>query len=241
MAARTGQTPTGSRLWLLVAVILATVLAAIPVNIGWAQDADAQSADPEQTDTTGAPGQSRPVPTTRITVPNAAEQVPSTEQTGVTGDLPPISQSIEDLPPAVQRMREAIMDAALTGDVERMRVPIQMGEFPPAMALHEGEDIIDHLRAQSGDEEGREILAIILEVLEAGYAHIEPGTDREIYLWPYFAGIPFSVLDPIQEVELYRIITPHDRAEMENHTGQYTFFRIGISPDGTWQYLLAGD
>ncbi|MEM8878833.1 MAG: hypothetical protein AAGD23_13325 [Pseudomonadota bacterium] len=185
--------------------------------------------------------QGRSVPTTTITVPDQSDQAAPVRDATVPNDLPEVSKSIEDLPQPVQRMREAIMDAALTGNVERMRVAIQMGELPPAMALHEGEDAIDHLRAISGDEEGREILAIILEILEAGYAHMEPGTEREIFLWPYFAGLPFAALDPIQEVELYRIITPHDRAEMESHTGQYTFFRIGISKDGTWQYLLTGD
>lgn len=185
--------------------------------------------------------QGRSVPTTTITVPDENDQAAPVQDSPVPSDLPEVSKSIEDLPPSVQRMRQAIIDAALTGNVERMRVPIQMGEFPPAMALHEGEDVIDHLRAMSGDEDGLEILAILLEILEAGYAHMEPGTDREIYLWPYFAGLPFAALDPIQQVELYRIITPHDRAEMEAHTGQYTFFRIGISADGTWQYLLTGD
>jgi hypothetical protein len=229
---------------LLAAVILPLFLAGPTLSqdnvTDSVTDGEAEDTNIERTET--QTGQSRPVPTTRITVPEQTEQTPASNiRSPELDDLPEISQSIGDLPPAVQRMREAIMDAALTGDVERMRVPIQMGEFPPAMALHEGEDIIDHLRAQSGDEDGREILAILLEVLEAGYAHMEPGTDREIYLWPYFAGIPFSALDPVQEVELYRIITPHDRAEMESHTGQYTFFRIGISPDGTWQFLLAGD
>ena len=185
--------------------------------------------------------QGRSVPTTTITVPEAEAAPEAQSSAPIPDNLPEVSKSISDLPDAVQRMREAILDAALTGDVERMRVPIQMGEFPPAMALHEGEDVIDHLRAMSGDEEGREILAILLEILDAGYAHMEPGTDREIFLWPYFAGLPFAALDPMQEVDLYRIITPGDRAEMESHTGQYTFFRIGISPDGTWQYLLTGD
>ena len=204
--------------------------------------AAAQHASPaaaSETPDEAVPGRS--VPTTTITIPDQDEQAAPVQDVAIAGDLPEVSKSIEDLPAAVQRMREAIIDAALTGDVERMRAPIQMGELPPAMALHEGEDVIDHLRAISGDEDGREILAIILEILEAGYAHMEPGTDREIYLWPYFAGLPFAALDPIQEVELYRIITPHDRAEMEAHTGQYTFFRIGISKDGTWQYLLTGD
>ena len=127
------------------------------------------------------------------------------------------------------------------GDIERMRVPIEQNELPPAMGQEADTDLVSYLRNLSGDEAGREILAIILELLDAGYAHVEPGTSREVYVWPYFAALPFDRLTPQQEVDLFRIITPADRDDMAAHAGQYTFFRLGIGPDGTWYFLLAGD
>ncbi|MCB1478610.1 MAG: hypothetical protein R3D43_06360 [Tepidamorphaceae bacterium] len=158
-----------------------------------------------------------------------------------TGELPAVSKDISALPEPVQRMRQEILDAARSGDITRMQVPIDQNELPPAMGQEQETDLIAYLRSLSGDEEGREILAIIIELLEAGYAHVEPGSDREAYVWPYFAALPFDKMTPQQEVDLYQIITPADRADMAAHAGQYTFFRLGIGPDGTWYFLLAGD
>ena len=156
-------------------------------------------------------------------------------------DLPEVSKDISALPQPVQRMREAILEAARSGDISAMQVPINQNELPPAMGQEDETDLVGYLRGLSGDDEGREILAIIIELLEAGYAHVEPGSDREAYVWPYFAALPFDRLSPQQEVDLYQIITPADRADMAAHAGQYTFFRLGIGPDGTWYFLLAGD
>lgn len=155
--------------------------------------------------------------------------------------LPKVSRDIAALPESVQRMRAAIIEAAQSGDIERLRVPIEQNELPPAMGQENETDLIGYLRSLSGDEAGREILAIIIELLEAGYAHVEPGTTREAYVWPYFAALPFDRLTPAQEVDLFKIITPADRDDMAAHAGQYTFFRLGIGPDGTWYFLLAGD
>lgn len=123
-------------------------------------------------------------------------------------DLPPVSKDISALPEPVQRMREEILAAARTGDIGKLIVPIDQNELPPAMGQDGETDLIGYLKSLSGDENGREILAIIIEILESGYAHIEPGTDREAYVWPYFAAIPFSALTPEQEVDLFKIVTP---------------------------------
>ena len=168
-----------------------------------------------------------------------------TDQPGLPGlgdtALPEVSKDIDALPGLVQRTREAIMEAAQSGDIGRMLPVIEQSEFPPAMGQEQETDLIAYMRGLSGDAEGREILAILLEILEAGYAHVEPGTSREAYVWPYFAAIPFAALTPEQEVDLFRIITPMDKEDMAGHAGQYTFFRLGIGPDGTWYFLLSGD
>ncbi len=155
--------------------------------------------------------------------------------------LPTVSKNIAALPEAVRRTRTAIIEAAQSGNIDAMLPVIEQSEFPPAMGQDQETDLIAHLRSLSGDPDGREILAILLEVLDAGYAHVEPGTSREAYVWPYFAAIPFAELTPEQEVDLFRIITPADKEDMAGHAGQYTFFRLGIGPDGTWYFLLSGD
>ncbi|MCC0017248.1 MAG: hypothetical protein H6878_13360 [Rhodobiaceae bacterium] len=172
---------------------------------------------------------------------NSGAQPDTTPTLQDAAALPKVSKDVSALPEAVQRMRAAIVEAAQSGDIERMRVPIEQNELPPAMGQEADTDLVSYLRNLSGDEAGREILAIILELLDAGYAHVEPGTSREVYVWPYFAALPFDRLTPQQEVDLFRIITPADRDDMAAHAGQYTFFRLGIGPDGTWYFLLAGD
>ncbi|MFN0262682.1 hypothetical protein ACKTEK_02275 [Tepidamorphus sp. 3E244] len=157
------------------------------------------------------------------------------------GNLPEVSKDISKLPEAVQRMRAEILEAARSGDISRMQVPIDQSELPPAMGQNTETDIVGFLRSLAGDENGREILAIIVEILESGYAHVEPGTDREAYVWPYFAALPFDALTPEQEVDLFKVITAADRDDMASHAGQYTFYRLGIGPDGTWYFLLSGD
>jgi len=108
------------------------------------------------------------------------------------------------------------------------------------VAFDEVDDPVSYLRDLSGDDEGQEILAILLEVLEAGYAQIDVGTDAEIYVWPYFANIRLDTLTPQQRVELFTLVTAGDYEDMKAF-GAYNFFRLGISPDGVWQFFLAGD
>jgi hypothetical protein len=47
-------------------------------------------------------------------------------------------------------------------------------------------------------------------------------------------------LSSTQKVELFRFVTGADFKDMLDF-GAYNFYRLGISPDGTWQYFVAGD
>ena len=60
---------------------------------------------------------------------------------------------------------------------------------PPAVAFGDPGDPIEYLKALAADAEGREILAILLEVLESGFVHVGEGTDDDYFVWPYFARI----------------------------------------------------
>lgn len=148
--------------------------------------------------------------------------------------LPAIERDVSKLPVPVRRLREQIIAAAETGDPEAFRAifdangPVEFGTDA------EDADPVAQLRALSGDPEGREILAVLIEVLEAGYVHVDAGTDEELYLWPYFARYPVDALTPPQLVELFKLVLAGDYEDMKAY-GFYTWFRVGISPDGTWQ------
>jgi hypothetical protein len=111
---------------------------------------------------------------------------------------------------------------------------------PPSVSIGDPGDPIDYLKALSSDAEGREILAILLEVLESGFVRSQPGTPDELYVWPYFAEYPLDALTPPQLVELFTLLTAADYEDMRSY-GSYTFFRVGIAPDGRWLFFLAGD
>ena len=194
---------------------------------------------------------SSPVPPQAIEPPAGhQEQAPSDDgepqrPAGQDGSeilpIPEIIYDLERLPEPVRRMRERIIEACKSGDPEALRPLLGGDASTTQLSLVEVEgDPIAFVRSLSGDEHGQEILAILLEVLEAGFVHLDPGTDQEIYAWPYFFSVPLDSLDPRQRVELFQIVTAGDYEDMKTY-GTYIFYRVGITPDGRWAFFLAGD
>jgi hypothetical protein len=215
-----------------------------------------QEPEPEESDRApglGLPGLGLEVPLSGKPVPKAPEVVddepgedgttpgpgPASPSDG-TAKLPQVNYGEEGLPRPVARLRAQILDAARTGDVERLRPVIEANEVPPTFSFAGTSDPIAHLKEASGDDHGREALAILIEVLEAGWILADPGTPQEMYVWPYFARYPFDKLTPEQMVELFKIITAGDYQDMQSY-GTYIFYRLGIGPDGTWHFFVAGD
>lgn len=157
------------------------------------------------------------------------------------GPPPVIVYGDEGLPKPVKDLRERLMAIAKTGDIEALRPYIQVGEEGTLLSFGETEgDPIQFLKSASGDGEGVEVLAIMLEVLEAGHVRNEPATDNEIFVWPYFTAVAVDKLTKPQKVELFELVTAGDYQEMLNF-GAYNFYRMGISPDGKLQFFVAGD
>lgn len=166
---------------------------------------------------------------------------PARSQAGLDGQRPVISYDIDALPAPVRRMRELIMEAARSGDLEALRPLIGSGPNTTQLALSEIDvDPIDYLRSISGDALGHETLAILLEVLEAGYVQLDAGLDTELFIWPYFFALPLEGLTPVQRVELFKLVTAGDYEDMLSF-GAYIFFRVGITPQGQWLFFVAGD
>ena len=155
--------------------------------------------------------------------------------------LPEIQYDVQKLPEPVQRMRQLLIDAAKTGDIEKLRPLLGTGDSATQLSLADiNDDPIAFLKSQSGDSDGEEILAIMEEVLSAGYVHLDAGTPEELYVWPYFFAIPLDKLTPPQKVEIYKIVTASDFEEMQSF-GNYIFYRLGISPDGNFAFFVAGE
>jgi hypothetical protein len=151
-----------------------------------------------------------------------------------------ISNDLSQLPPAVARTRERILAAARSGDLQKLVAVMQTSDPMPVFSFTEDKDPIAFWKANYPDSEGIEVLSILTTILETGFVRVDQGTPQEAYLWPYFARMPLDALTPEQKVELFRIVTGGDYKDMVDF-GAYSFYRLGIAPDGGWQFFVSGD
>ncbi len=145
-------------------------------------------------------------------------------------------QALPPLPQPVQEMRDAILTAVRSGDIEDLRVALEWNELKPHVADEPVDDPIAYWKEISGDGEGREILAVLAEVLDCGPAALPIGKDIEnnlVYVWPALAETDLSKLTPQQEVALYRLVDPAEAKAMRE-TRRWQWWRLAIGADGTW-------
>jgi hypothetical protein len=187
--------------------------------------------------TQDAPGKP---PSITTQTPTTAVTPPDSDDNAASQAIPQVSYGDADLPPPVKELRQKLLAAIKTGELESLRPIITANGVTPELSGGDSDDPIATLKLLAGDPKGREILAIMEDVLEAGYVHVDVGTPQEAYVWPYFARFPLDKLSGPQMVELFRLITAGDFQEMQDK-GVYSFFRLGIGPDGKWQFFEDGD
>ncbi|WP_438749319.1 hypothetical protein [Pararhizobium sp. O133] len=175
-----------------------------------------------------------PMPDPLVNKPatDAKEDVTPAEPVEVLSD-------VSKIPQAAARMRELIVEAAASGDIERLRPLLGKGQTQTQVGDADA-DPVETLKGLSGDQEGIEIMAILLDVLSTGFVLVDKGTPDEMYVWPYFTEKPLASLTPPEKVDLFRLVTAGDFAEMEEG-GNYNFYRVGITPTGEWKFFVAGD
>jgi hypothetical protein len=154
--------------------------------------------------------------------------------------LPEVISDLARLPERVRQTRARILDAARSGDLTRVATIMQSNEMMPVFSFGGEKDPVAFWKSSYPDSDGVEALAILIELLEMPFVHLDKGTPQEMYVWPYFYGMPLQRLTPEQKVELFRLITGSDWREMLDF-GAYIFFRVGIAPDGVWHFFVAGD
>jgi hypothetical protein len=151
---------------------------------------------------------------------------------------PEIITDLSRLPAPVARMRERILAAARSGELEQLAA--LMNEAMPIFSFTDEKDPIAFWKATYPDSDGIEALSILTVILETGFVRIDEGTPQEMYVWPYFVRMSLPALTQTQKVELFRIVTGADYKDMLAF-GVYAFYRLGIGPDGTWHFFVAGD
>jgi hypothetical protein len=180
------------------------------------------------------------VHTETIQPPAAPEAPPSPPVAAEPSAPAEIITDLSRLPVPVARMRERILQAARSGDLEKLVVVMQSNETLPVFSFGNEKDPIAFWKSNFPDSDGVEILATLIQILETGFVHVARGTPQDMYVWPYFAQTPLKDLSREQKVELFRIVTGADYKEMTAF-GAYSFYRVGIAPDGVWHYFVAGE
>jgi len=152
-----------------------------------------------------------------------------------------IRRDLSELPSTVAKTRDELIAAAKSGDVEMLRPILKRQTNPPVVSFGEVPDPIQFLRESSNDGEGRELLAIMIELLEAPYSIVPPQDGApQIYVWPAYASNDLENLTPAELIDVYKIVSHQDLEEMQLFGGWY-FFRVGIDANGEWRYFVAGD
>jgi hypothetical protein len=154
------------------------------------------------------------------------------------GAVPAIITDLSRLPAPVARTRERILAAARSGDLQQLAALVK--EAMPVFSFTEEKDPVAFWKANYPDSDGVEVLSILTMILELGFVHVDEGTQQEMYVWPYFVRMPLAALTPQQKVELFRVVTGADYKDMVAF-GAYSFYRVGIGPDGSWHFFVAGD
>jgi hypothetical protein len=188
-------------------------------------------------ETAASPDSSAPLPT---------EPAPKSDAAAEKGKghiAPPstVAEIITDLsrlPAPVARTRERLLAAARSGDLQQLAG--LMTDTLPVFSFTEDKDPIAFWKANYPDSDGVEVLSILTLILESGFVRVDEGTSQEMYVWPYFVRMSLGALTPRQKVELFRLVTGADYKDMMK-LGVYVFYRLGISPDGTWQFFVSGD
>jgi hypothetical protein len=153
-----------------------------------------------------------------------------------------IAYGTAKLPEPVLDMREAILSAVRSGNIEDLRHAFDLNELKPELGPEAVGDPVAYWKRISGDGEGREVLAALAQILDAGYVTLPIGQDLEnnrVYIWPYFAEVPLARLTGPQQVELLRLVPPAVAKEMVAN-GKFTFWRLAIGADGTWHSFRKG-
>ena len=147
---------------------------------------------------------------------------------------------VSRLPAPVARMRARIIEAARTGDLDKIVTVMQTNETMPIFSFANERDPVAYWRTNYPESGGLEVLSILLEILDMGFVHVDAGTPQDMYVWPYFAYVPLKELTPPQKVELFKVVTGADYRAMQDF-GAYIFYRLGIAPDGTWHFFVSGE
>ena len=183
-------------------------------------------------ETTAVPGNAH-----AASPPKAAQQAPRAKAGGGQ------QAAAGTLPPAVNDMRDAILDAVKSGLLDDLKIALDLNELKPELAAAPVPDPLAFWRKISADGEGRDILATLGILFELPYAVQPLGKDPEntrVFVWPAFADRPLATLTADEDAHLLRL-EPAAKAAAMKTQGRYTGWRLVIGADGVWHVFRRYD
>lgn len=157
-----------------------------------------------------------------------------------------ISEPMTDaaaLPRPVAAIRQKILQACATRDIEALRIPIDWNEVRPLFERGAkrtpGEDPIERLKALSFDRKGDEIVALLRNVLRQAYV-IETRGKTQMFIWPAFALKPPADPSPEERQIMLACVRFADLGRADK-SGRPPAMRVGIAADGVWHYFWSAD
>ena len=157
-----------------------------------------------------------------------------------------VSEPISDagaLPRPVAAIRQKILQACATRDIEALRIPIDWNEVRPLFERGAkrapGEDPIERLKALSFDGKGQEILALLRNVLRQAFV-VETRGKAQMYVWPAFALKPPPDPSPDERQLMLACVRFADLGRSDA-AGRPPPMRVGIAADGVWHYFWSAD
>ena len=141
------------------------------------------------------------------------------------------------LPARVAAMREKILDACASGEIDQLRPAIERNEVIPLFGKAGDRPknfatAIEFLRTRAFDGKGRETLLLLEAVFTAPFVKVTRGPHVS-YLWPSFAVLPLNEPDAEQKIARLRCVAFSDISRLAI-AGDALIQRAIIGEDGTW-------
>jgi hypothetical protein len=169
--------------------------------------------------------------------PVSGEPLPLSTQRLASSD---IERDVARLPAPVRTTRDRLIAAARSGDLAAVARLVADNPVRVQLDADPVDDPAALWRQQYPDSQGREVLGLLLNLLDQPFVRVEAGTPNEMFVWPAYAQLPLDRLAPGDLVEVYRLVTGYDLQQMREGAA-WTFFRLGIAPDGALHYFVAGE
>lgn len=158
-------------------------------------------------------------------------------QDGSGGDAGEL-EAQQGLPAPVEDTRQALYEAVVAGDwetIESLMSPDFTSSFGGASGPGEA---ISMLRAM--EEDGQDPLGLIATLLETPYGVLAAESAGTHYFWPGpFVRMPEEWTE--EDLEVLRRLGTEEEIQGWRDFGGYIGWRIGITENGAWTVLVAGD